>query len=125
LSSDLDSNPRGEKWWGPRCQRIGILGQPGGPSIELVRKGMAARFEFKIEEEQQKRLAAPTPTPPLIVDQSQHPRGTATFTSGLQRWSDPRPKPPEPPEPTEQPKPPGPVKPPGQAGAKPEDYLPF
>jgi hypothetical protein len=91
LSSGPERNDRGETWWGPRIdKRIGVLGEPDGPSLELVRRAKALRFEFKLEEQRRKqeRLSAIpviAPTATLISP----PRGTTTFTSGVSRWSDP------------------------------------
>jgi hypothetical protein len=94
LTSELERNQRGEPWYGPRCTRLGVMGEANGPSLDLVRKAKAMRFEFKVEEERSKRerLAAVTPTPPLIGNQP--PRGTTTYTTGL-KWSDPKPEAPK------------------------------
>jgi hypothetical protein len=99
LSSDLERNGKGQTWYGPRYEKLGVLGQKTGPSIELVRRAKILRFELKLEEERRKNerasLSAPRPTPVLSVPDPR-PRGTTTFTSGLssappRSWADPRP----------------------------------
>jgi hypothetical protein len=77
-------------WYSPRFEKIGVLGQPNGPSLDLVRAAKALRFEFKIEEAKRKAerasLSAVTPTPRLV--------GSTTFSSGIERpqsWADPKP----------------------------------
>jgi len=91
LTSELERNPRGQTWYGPRYTKLGIFGQEGGPTIEQVRMAKALRFEFKLEEETRKAeraaLSAVRPTPALT-------RGTISITSGIERgrsWADPRP----------------------------------
>jgi hypothetical protein len=90
LTSELERNPRGQTWYGPRYTKLGVLGQEGGPTIEQVRAARDLRFEFKAEEEARKKeraaLSALKPTPAL-------PRGSISITSGIERsrsWADPR-----------------------------------
>jgi hypothetical protein len=77
----------------PCFEKLGVLGQPNGPSIDLVRVAKAARFEFKIEETKRKAeraaLSAVKPTPALGRTQ-----GSITYSSGIERpqsWADPKP----------------------------------
>ena len=79
-------------WYSPRFEKIGVLGQPNGPSIDLVRVAKAARFEFKIEETKRRAerasISAVTPTPALG-----RATGSITYTSGIERpqsWVTPR-----------------------------------
>jgi hypothetical protein len=95
LYSDLERNARGQTWYGPRCEKLGVLGEAKGPSLELVRRARDLRFEFKLELERQKkeRLAAiPALQPtPALISPDQRPRGTTAFTSGVQHhWADPK-----------------------------------
>ena len=79
-------------WYGPRFEKLGILGQATGPALELVKMAKTLRFEMKVEEERQKKeraaLSAVPRTPTLG-------RGTMSITSGLasnppRSWADPR-----------------------------------
>ena len=88
LTSELERD-NAYTWYAPRFEKIGVLGQPNGPSLDLVRVAKAARFEFKVEEAKRKAerasLSAVTPTPRLV--------GSTTFSSGVERpqtWADPR-----------------------------------
>jgi hypothetical protein len=89
LTSELERNQRGQTWWGPRFERLGVLGEKTGPTLDQVRIARDLRFEFKAEEEARKKLAAPRPTPALT-------RGSISITSGLgpsaaaQSWAAPR-----------------------------------
>jgi hypothetical protein len=92
LSSKLDRNDRGETWWAPTFERLGIFGEEGGPSIEQCRVARDIRFEFRLEEEKRKEeraaLSAVKPTPAITS------RGSTTFSTGVERprsWADPRP----------------------------------
>jgi hypothetical protein len=91
LSSELTPrDPRtGNQWYLPIFTRMGVLGEPNGPSLELVRRAKELRFKFKMEADTQRqaRITAVTSTPPLIGVEPQ--RGTTTFTTGVKRWSDP------------------------------------
>jgi hypothetical protein len=96
MTSEVERNDRGQTWFGPRFEKLGVLGQPNGPTLEQVRVARDLRFEFKTEEEKRKAVlsAPPSPTPALT-------RGTTTFTTGIERprsWADPQlatqPKPP-------------------------------
>jgi hypothetical protein len=78
-------------WYSPRFERLGVLGQPNGPSLDLVRMAKTLRFEFKIEETKRKAeraaLAQVKPTPALGRT------GSISITSGIDRprsWADPR-----------------------------------
>jgi hypothetical protein len=91
LTSEVERNDRGQTWFGPRFEKLGVLGQPTGPTIEQVRIARDLRFEFKLEAEKRKEeraaLSVLKPTPALT-------RGTTTFTSGIEHprsWADPRP----------------------------------
>jgi hypothetical protein len=101
LSSELERKGT-QSWYRPTFERLGVLGEPSGPPLELVRRAKTLRFESKLEEERKKKehlaaIPAPRPTPALISPDP--PRGTASFTTGIaSRWSDP--KPPEPPAPS-------------------------
>jgi hypothetical protein len=80
-------------WYKPTFIRLGVFGEPGGPSLELARKAKELRFKIKAEEDLKKRerlaaISAPSPTPPLL-GVGQPPRGTTTFATGV-RWSDPK-----------------------------------
>ena len=84
-------NDRGERWYAMRYERLGILGEPNGPTLEEVRFARDIRAELKVEEERQKQefaaLAAVKPTPALGRT------GSISFTSGIDRprsWADPR-----------------------------------
>jgi hypothetical protein len=89
MTSELERNTQSQTWFAPRFKQLAILGQENGPPIELVRMARALRVEFKAEEEKRKAeratLSAVRPTPALG-------RGTATFTTGVERrsWADPR-----------------------------------
>jgi hypothetical protein len=78
-------------WHLPTFKRIGVYGEPNGPSLELVRKAKALRFEARIEEDRQRLAALPAPPapPPQLIAPGQPPRGSQTVTTG--RWSDPKP----------------------------------
>ena len=56
-------------WCSPRFEKLGVLGQPNGPSLDQVRVAKAERFGFKLEEAKRKAeraaLSAVTPTPAL------------------------------------------------------------
>jgi hypothetical protein len=86
-------NDRGERWYALRYQRLGILGEPGGPSIEEVRVAATIRAELRAEEARQKEeyaaLAVVKPTPMLG-----RPGGSISYTSGnIERprsWADPK-----------------------------------
>ena len=74
-------------WYSPRFEKLGVLGEPNGPTLDVVRAAKALRFEFKAEEAKRKAeralLSAVTPTPRLV--------GSTTFTSGIERpqaWAD-------------------------------------
>ena len=90
MTSEVERNDRGQTWFGPRFEKLGVLGQPNGPTLEQVKAARDLRFEFKLEEEKQKAVlsAPPSPTPALT-------RGTTTFSTGIERrqrsWADPRP----------------------------------
>jgi hypothetical protein len=89
MTSELERNDRGQTWFGPRFEQVGVLGQPTGPTIEQARVARDLRFEFKLEEEKRKAVlsAPPSPTPAIT-------RGTTTFTTGIERqrsWADPQP----------------------------------
>jgi hypothetical protein len=92
MTSELERNDRGQTWFGPRFEKLGVLGQPNGPTLEQVKAARDLRFEFKLEEEKRKEeraalSAPPSPTPALT-------RGTTTFTTGIERprsWADPQP----------------------------------
>ena len=64
MTSELERQD-GYSWFAPRFEKLAILGQLNGPSIDLVRVAKAARFEFKIEEAKRKAerasLSAVTP----------------------------------------------------------------
>jgi hypothetical protein len=81
LTSELDRKGA-HTWYGPRFKRLGVLGQPTGPTIEQVRVARDLRFEFKLDEEKRKALSAVRPTPALSAP-DQLRRGSTTFTSGL------------------------------------------
>jgi hypothetical protein len=90
LTSELERQ-NAYTWFSPRFEKIGILGEPNGPSLEWARMAKTLRFEVKAQQEADKaaRIAASVlkPTPALT-------RGTTTFTSGVERprsWADPRP----------------------------------
>ena len=89
MTSELERD-NAYTWYSPRFEKIGVLGQPNGPSLDLVRVAKASRFEFKAEEAKRKAerasLSAVTPTPRLV--------GSTTFSSGIERpqsWADPKP----------------------------------
>jgi hypothetical protein len=98
LSSSLDHRGT-DTWYGPRYEKLGLFGQPNGPTIELARTAKALRFEIKAEEDRRKRelaaaIPAVRPTPALISP------GAPTFTSGVSgRWSDLKSQAPPPPPP--------------------------
>jgi hypothetical protein len=90
MTSEVERNDRGQTWFGPRFEKLGVLGQPNGPTLEQVKAARDLRYEFKLEEEKRKAVlsAPPSPTPALT-------RGTTTFSTGLEprqrSWADPRP----------------------------------
>jgi hypothetical protein len=93
LSSELERNDRGQTWWKPTFERLGVLGQEKGPTLAQVRIARDLRFEFKADEEKRKALSAPSRTPVLSAPEPQ--RGKMTFTSGLasnppRSWADPK-----------------------------------
>jgi hypothetical protein len=47
-------NDRGERWYALRYTRLGILGEPGGPTDAEVRVAAAIRAELRAEETRQK-----------------------------------------------------------------------
>ena len=88
-------NDRGERWYALRYTRLGVLGEPNGPTIEEVRIARDIRAELRAEEERQKQefaaLSQVKPTAAL-------PRaGSTTFTTGIgpaeaaRSWAAPRP----------------------------------
>ena len=62
-------NERGERWYALRYTRLGILGEPGGPTIEEIRIARDIRAELRAEEDRQKQefaaLTQVKPTPAL------------------------------------------------------------
>jgi hypothetical protein len=93
LSSELERNDRGQTWWKPTFERLGVLGQEKGPTLDQVRTAWTLRAEFKLDEEKRKALSAPSRTPVLSAPEPQ--RGRMTFTSGLapnppRSWADPK-----------------------------------
>jgi hypothetical protein len=91
MSSELERDPqRGHTWYAPRFKLLGVLGEPAGPSLELVKQARDLRFEFKASEAKRKEglaaLSAVKPTPALT-------RGTMSITSGVEHprsWADRR-----------------------------------
>jgi hypothetical protein len=88
-------NDRGERWYALCYTRLGVLGEPNGPTIEEVRIARDIRAELRAEEERQKQefaaLSQVKPTAAL-------PRaGSTTFTTGIgpaeaaRSWAAPRP----------------------------------
>jgi hypothetical protein len=105
MTSELERNQRSQTWFAPRFEKLGVLGQPTGPTLEQVRVARDLRFEFKLEEEKRKAeraaLSTVKPTPALT-------RGTMSITTGIglsvgsRSWA--APKEPEPPAKTIDPK---------------------
>jgi hypothetical protein len=99
LSSELD-HKGSRTWYAPRFEKVGVFGEKGGPSLEMVRKAKQLRFEFKAEEDRKKKerlaaISAPNVAPVMIGDQRSP--GTMTVSSG-RHWADPkRSEPPAPP----------------------------
>jgi hypothetical protein len=79
-------------WFSPRFEKIGVLGQPSGPSLEMARLAKTLRFEVKAQQEADKaaRIAASgvKPTPALGRV------GSIEVTTGIgerpRSWADPR-----------------------------------
>lgn len=93
LTSELERNPRGQTWFGPRYTKLGVLGQEAGPTLDQVRVAKAMRFEFKIEEDARKKERAALSAAPLKPTPALPPRGSISFSSGIERprsWADPR-----------------------------------
>jgi hypothetical protein len=81
-------------WYQPTFARLGVLGEPNGPTLEIARKAKTLRFQIRAEDDARKRerlaaISAVIPTPPLL-GVGQPPRGTTIFTTGV-KWSDPKP----------------------------------
>jgi hypothetical protein len=84
-------NDRGERWYAMHYQRLGILGEPNGPTLDEVRMARVIRAELRAEEACQKEeyaaLSVLKPTPALG-------RRTMSITTGNidrpQSWADPR-----------------------------------
>lgn len=74
-------NDRGERWYALRYERLGILGEPSGPSETEVRIAATIRAELRAEEARQKEeyaaLAQVKPTPALG-----RPGGSISVTTG-------------------------------------------
>jgi hypothetical protein len=88
LSSEIEKNDRGDTWWKPTFQRLGIMGAENGPTIDEVRRGRDLRFEFKTAEDARKTaLSAPTATPALTRS-----AGSIEYSTGVKRrsWADPQ-----------------------------------
>ena len=71
-------------WYSPRFEKLGMLGEANGPSLDLVRVAKTLRFEFKIEETKRKAeraaLSTVAPTPTLG-----RAAGSTTFSTGIER----------------------------------------
>jgi hypothetical protein len=86
-------NDRNERWYALRYTRLGILGEPGGPTIEEARIARDIRNELRAEEARQKEeyatLSVVKPTPALG-----RPGGSISYTTGAvdrpTSWADPR-----------------------------------
>jgi hypothetical protein len=92
LSSELAKNDRGEKWYAPTYELVGLMGQEHGPTIEQVRFARDIRFEFKADEKARlAALSSPLAPTPLLGRAA----GSTTFTSGIgerdrpRSWADP------------------------------------
>ena len=86
-------NDRGERWYALRYERLGILGEPAGPTLEEVRIARDIRAELRAEEARQKEeyaaLSVVKPTPALGRS-----GGSISVTTGnIERprsWADPK-----------------------------------
>jgi hypothetical protein len=86
-------NARGERWYALRYTRLGILGEPNGPTLDEVRIARDIRNELRAEEAREKEeyvaLSKVKPTPAL----GRAPGPAPLITTGIERqrsWADPR-----------------------------------
>jgi hypothetical protein len=87
-------NDRSERWYAMRYEKLGVLGEPHGPTEAEVRLAASIRTELRAEEARQKEeyaaLSVVKPTPMLG-----RAAGSISYTSGnVERprsWADPRP----------------------------------
>ena len=86
-------NDRNERCYALRYEKLGVLGEPNGPTVEEVRFARDIRAALKADEAKQKEeyfaLPAVKPTPALSAPKM-------TFTTGNERprsWADPTEKP--------------------------------
>jgi hypothetical protein len=104
LYSELEKNTtKGYQWFSPRFERVARLGEPGGPTIEQVRKALALRIELKNAEaenrdrlvaagirERQQFTAAPQAAPALTAPAQRPSGGSVGFGYGQRdHWAAP------------------------------------
>jgi hypothetical protein len=101
FSAPQTNNDTGYGWSSPRYERTGVLGEPKGPTIEMVRVARALRMERRAIEKvekaaliekrlaEQPALLAAMRNVPLIGNTGPVTRGPTTFTSGAS-WADPK-----------------------------------
>jgi hypothetical protein len=87
-----------QSWHSPRFKRLGVLGEPTGPTLEEVREARSLRIKLKLAEaENKQRLARERieaarlsmgRSAPMLDAPGERPRGSVTIESG-RHWADP------------------------------------